>query len=52
MAKPKLIKQDECKDGYHKACPGGPARKGGIGILCQCQCHNEDIDNDETEAPR
>lgn len=32
---------DECKDGYHKACPGTPARKGGVGILCNCSCHTK-----------
>lgn len=33
------IKTDECHDKYHDACPGGPAVKGGIGILCECPCH-------------
>lgn len=31
--------QDECLNGFHKACPGGPPGKGRIGILCWCTCH-------------
>lgn len=34
-----LILADECLDGYHDACPGGPAIRGKIGILCQCPHH-------------
>lgn len=35
----KTYVQDECKDGFHDACPGGPPRVGQIGILCYCACH-------------